>query len=148
MGVSRKRVAGFRTSGRNGVDPFVVARAPGGRRDRRRGGVAPRAAGRVSVQAGVLRFELLSRLRVLRVHDDALVDRADLDAPRRLEGPDALGALLGVDDVDRITGLDRLVRALGLAGTAVDARKVVGEVFCTIHATSDGLDACCGLGLV
>ena len=40
---------------------------------------------------------------------------------KSVEGADALGALLGVDDVDVVTGADGLVWALGLACAAVDA---------------------------
>src|SRR5512137_2377186 len=58
-----------------------------------------------------LRFEL----------DDAAVNRAHLDALRRIVGADALGALHGVNHVNRIALADRLVRALGLARAAADA---------------------------
>jgi hypothetical protein len=49
------------------------------------------------------------------------VDRADLDALRGLVVADALGAQLGVDDVDLVALGYRAVRALGLAHVAVDA---------------------------
>jgi len=52
--------------------------------------------------------------------------KAALDGAHRLTGlviieADALGAQVGIDDVDLVTLGDGVVRALGLAGAAVDA---------------------------
>ena len=54
------------------------------------------------------------------------IGNAALDRAYRLAGlvvvePDALGAELGVDDVNLVTLADGFVGALGLAGPAVDA---------------------------
>src|SRR6185369_10695860 len=64
--------------------------------------------------------ELGLGLAVVRV-GDAAVDRAHGGARLLPVEPDALGAERGVDDVDVLTLRDRAVRALGLAGAAVDA---------------------------
>ena len=69
--------------------------------------------------------EHLLVLHVVRIRE------ATLDRTHRLAGlviiePDALGAELGIDDVDLLTLADRLVRALRLASAAVDA--VCGDV--------------------
>jgi len=53
------------------------------------------------------------------------VDRADLLTLRRVEMADALGAAVGIDDVDLRPLRDRAVRAFGLADVAVDA--LVGD---------------------
>jgi hypothetical protein len=49
------------------------------------------------------------------------IDRTDFNALRRIEVPDALGALRRIDDVDLDTLGDGPVGALGLADVAVDA---------------------------
>jgi hypothetical protein len=46
---------------------------------------------------------------------------ADFATLRRIEVPDALGAFVGIDDVDFIALRNRVVWALGLANIAVDA---------------------------
>src|ERR1035438_8086736 len=85
-----------------------------------RGVSAPRPARAVSgVKLGVAGFEELARLG--RLGHDAALDRADLDALRRVERSDAFGAARRVDQERRIPGGDRLVRAIRLARSAVDA---------------------------
>src|SRR6185503_17744802 len=70
------------------------------------------------------RPERLLRLDVGGVERDAR-DRAHLHALRLVEVADALGAAARLDDVDRLAGRDRAVRALRLADVAVDA--LVGD---------------------
>src|SRR5262245_876389 len=81
------------------------------------------AAGRellVGVQlAGAVEERLLA-LHVVRIGDAAL-DGADRLAGLVVVESDALRAEVRIDDVDVLTLRDRLVRALGLAGAAVDA---------------------------
>ena|SRR6266581_7534134 len=74
------------------------------------------------VEPGVPGPELVWRLGVGGIGDDA-VDGADLYTLRRVVGAHALRASQGVDDeeVDRFVTTDRFIRALGLAGRAVDA---------------------------
>src|SRR5689334_6606226 len=79
-------------------------------------------------EARVLELELRARLHDFRIHHDA-VDGTHFLALRRLEVPDALGALRRVDLVDFRPLCDRLVRALGLAHVAVDA--LVGDELIT-----------------
>ena len=69
--------------------------------------------------------ELILGLDVLGVGQAAL-DRAHSLTSFVIVEPDALGAEVRIDDVDFVALADGLVRALRLAGTAVDA--VVGDV--------------------
>src|SRR5512137_120974 len=85
-----------------------------------RGQLAQRREGLVGVDRRQLGVVLLLGLRAGRV-GDAAVDRADRGAGLLVVEADALGAEVGVDDVDVIPLADRAVRALGLARTAVDA---------------------------
>src|SRR5450759_1337878 len=81
------------------------------RMDPRLYGSAPpdRARAVSGVELGVAGFE--DRAGLGRLGHDAALDRADLDALRRVECAHALGAT---------TRVDRLVRAVGLARAAVD----------------------------
>jgi hypothetical protein len=82
---------------------------------------------------GELLREFLVRMDRLRPFDeealllgvvgvrDAAVNRADGSALLGVVESDALGAELGIDDVDVVLLADRLVGTLGLAGAAADA---------------------------
>ena len=59
---------------------------------------------------------------------DTNVDRTDRGARFIVMKTDAFGAQLGIDDVNRLALRDCVIRALGLAGAAVDA--VVGNHRC------------------
>ena len=59
-------------------------------------------------------------LEVARI-GDAAVDGADRGARLFVVEPDALGAQVGIDDVDVLALADGFVRALRLARAAVDA---------------------------
>src|SRR3954468_13741555 len=66
------------------------------------------------------REQVRFRLRIAGV-GDAAVDRAHRGAGLLVVEADALGAERRVDDEDVLALADRLVRALGLAGPAIDA---------------------------
>jgi hypothetical protein len=66
-------------------------------------------------------------LNVLWVDGDAC-HWADLDTLRLVKMPDTLGAFGGVNFVNFLAQIDRLIRALGLAHIAVDA--FVGDHQC------------------
>src|SRR6266542_2364470 len=85
-----------------------------------RGQLAERREALVGVDRGEARVELLLRLAVGRIRD-AAVDRAHRGAGLLVMEAHALRAELGVDDVDVFALADGAVRALGLAGAAVDA---------------------------
>src|SRR6266496_976543 len=82
--------------------------------------LAERREALVGVDRGEARVELLLRLAVGRIRD-AAVDRAHRGAGLLVMEAHALRAELGVDDVDVFALADGAVRALGLAGAAVDA---------------------------
>src|SRR5262249_22309476 len=80
-------------------------------------GVRPHHAFVFSTSVG-LRLDLLGL-------DRDTVDRTDLHALRRVEVPDALGALPRVDDVDLHALRNRVIGTLRLADVAIDA--LVGD---------------------
>src|SRR5664279_3695065 len=90
------------------IDPRLYGSAP-----------PDRARAVSGVELGVAGFE--DRARLGRLGHDAALDRADLDALRRVERAHALGAATRLDDERGITRADRRVRAIGLARAAVDA---------------------------
>ena len=65
-------------------------------------------------------LELFPAILVIGI-GNAAIDRADFSALGLVEASDALRTFVEVDDVDRVSGRDRLVRAFGLAGSAIDA---------------------------
>ena len=74
----------------------------------------------LSLQPVVLGHQLLRRFDMIGVDRNAL-DRAHLHALGLVEVPHALGALVGVDDVDGLAHRDGLIGTLGLAHITVDA---------------------------
>ena len=81
--------------------------------------------GILGVEARSALDELAFGLRVLRIRQAAF-DRTDGLASFVIVETDALRAQLGVDHVDLVALADGFIRALWLAGAAVDA--VVGDV--------------------
>jgi hypothetical protein len=76
------------------------------------------------MQLFFLREKLLFGLFVCRIRNTAIVDRAYLGALWLVVKPHALVTLVGIDDVNIISLSDRLVGALGLTGSAVNALLV------------------------
>ena len=105
------------------IDRMVAARdAPPRRRERlgRRSAGALSGARFAAIRPSYFASSTVRDLDVVGIDRNA-VDRADLDALRRVEMADALGAFRGIDHVDLRPLRDRVVRALGLADVAVDA---------------------------
>ena len=73
------------------------------------------------MQVVVARLEHFARLRVGGVDGDAVGDGAELDALRLLEGANAFRAALLGNELDIVACGDRVIGAVGLAVSAVDA---------------------------
>ena len=71
-------------------------------------------------QLGKLHHQLILRFHVIRIVRNAIY-RADFAALRRIEMPDAFGALVWIDDVSLFALRNRVVGAFRLANVAVDA---------------------------